>query len=97
MSGISPKPEGEFELINYDEFPKNILCKVGGMWNGFNMHLSDEDLGKDQKLYYGAVGGWLVYALVSNSDTALLPTDIQFKWIYKSTDIITEISQWNKI
>ena len=87
MSGISPMPEGEFELINYDEFPKNILCKVGGMWNGFNMHLSDED--SDSKLYYGAVGGWLVYALVS--------TDTKFKWVYKSTDVISKISQWNKI
>jgi hypothetical protein len=67
------------------------------MWNGFNMHLSDEDLGKDQKLYYGAVGGWMIYALVSNIDTALIPTSFEFKNVYKSTDVISKISQWSKI
>ena len=88
MSGITPKPEGELEIINYDEFPNNILSKVGGKWEGFNMNLTKES--ENQKLYFGVSGGWIVYALQTN-------TDIQFKWIYKSTDIITEIHQWEKI
>jgi hypothetical protein len=88
MSGITPKPEGELEIINYDEFPNNILSKVGGKWEGFNMHLTKEI--ENQKLYFGIAKGWMVYALQTN-------TDIQFKWIYKSTDIITEIHQWEKI
>ena len=45
---------------------------------------------QNQKLYFGIAKGWMVYALQTN-------TDIQFKWIYKSTDIITEIHQWEKI
>jgi hypothetical protein len=97
MSGITPKPEGEVEIINYDEFPNNILSKVGGKWEGFNMHFVDEDLGKDLKLYSGIAKGWMVWALVSNSDTGLLPTSIEFKFTYKSTEIITKISQWEKI
>lgn len=87
MSVITPKPEGVVEIINYDEFPNNILSKVNGKWEGFNMHLVDED--SDTKLYSGISGGWMVWALVSDS--------IQFKFTYKSTDIITKLHQWEKI
>jgi hypothetical protein len=87
MSGITPKPEGAVEIINYDEFPNNILSKVDGKWEGFNMHIVDEDNGT--KLYSGIAKGWFVWALVSDS--------IQFKFTYKSTEIITKIFQWEKI
>lgn len=87
MSVITPAPEGNVEIINYDEFPNNILSKVGGKWEGFNMNLIDEDNGT--KLYSGIAKGWMVWALVSDS--------IEFKFTYKSTEIITKLSQWERI
>lgn len=87
MSVITPAPEGGIEIINYDEFPNNVLSKVGGKWEGFNMNLIDED--NDRKLYSGIAKGWFVWALVSET--------IEFKFTYKSTEIITKIFQWDRI
>ena len=85
MSGITPAPEGALEIVNYDEFPNNILSKVGGKWNGFNMNIIDEDDSK--QLYYGTSKGWMVYALKTAES-------IDWKWVYKSYDIKTKISNW---